>query len=112
MRIAANLNVLDEVEFVESCIGHLRAIGVDMIVMTDLGSVDGTSELLEKFAGDPDICLIRMRREEDPWGYPARMYERTIAEFEIDRVLFIDADEFWLPKSGDLKATVDLESAD
>ncbi len=40
------------------------------------------------------------------------MYERTITEFEIDRVLFIDADEFWLPKSGNLKASTDLETAD
>jgi hypothetical protein len=112
MRIAANLNVLDEVEFIETCIQHLRSIGVDVVVITDLGSVDGTADRLKKFASDPDICLIRMRRDEDPWGYPARMYERTIAQFAVDRVLFLDADEFWIPKSGSLKATVSLAQAD
>ena len=70
MRIAANLNLLDEVEFAEICIQHLRAIGVDVIVLTDIGSIDGTADCLEKFAGDPDIRMIRMRRNEDPWGIP------------------------------------------
>lgn len=108
MRIAANLNVLDEVELIERCLQHLRAIGVDLIVMTDIGSVDGTVEYLEQVADDPDICLIRISRNEDPWGFPTRMYERTLAEFEVDRVLFLDADEFWLPRSGRLRETASL----
>ena len=112
MRIAANLNVLDEVEFIETCIQHLRSIGVDLIVLTDIGSIDGTADRLEKFAGDPDIRIIRIDREEDPWGFPARMYKKTIAEFEVDRVLFLDADEFWIPKSGNIKAISSLAEAD
>jgi hypothetical protein len=112
MRIAANLNVLDEIEFVEICVQHLRAIGVDLIVLTDLGSIDGTAARLEKFESDPDICMIRIGRDTDAWGFPSRMYERTITQFAVDRVLFLDADEFWLPKSGNLKATVGLAEAD
>ncbi|MBA3607387.1 MAG: glycosyltransferase family 2 protein [Chthoniobacterales bacterium] len=108
MRIAANLNVLDEAELIELCLRHLRAIGVDLIVLTDIGSVDGTAERLEQFAGDPDICLIRLGRDDDPWGFPARMYERTIAQFSVDRVLFLDADEFWLPRSGSLRDTTSV----
>jgi hypothetical protein len=112
MRIAANLSVLDEVELIEVCIQHLRAIGVDLIVVTDLGSIDGTRERLASFAEDPDISLILLRRNDDPWGFPARTYEKTIAEFAVDRVLFLDADEFWLPKSGNLKTTATLAAAD
>jgi hypothetical protein len=78
MRIAANLNVLDEIGFIEICIQHLRSIGVDVVVLTDRGSIDGTADHLEKFASDPDICLIRMRRDEDPWAYPARIYQTRI----------------------------------
>ena len=40
------------------------------------------------------------------------MYQKTIAEFEVDRVLFLDADEFWIPKSGNIKATSSLAEAD
>jgi hypothetical protein len=35
----------------------------------------------------------------------------TIAEFAVDRVLFQDAHEFWLPKSANIKAVVSLEQA-
>lgn len=112
MRIAANLNVLDEAELIEPCIHHLRAIGVDLIVLTDLGSVDGTAERLDIFAQAADVCQIRLGRNEDPWGFPSRMYERTIAEFEVDRVLFLDADEFWLPRSGNLKDTFSIARSD
>ena len=42
MKIAANLSVLDEVGLIAKCINHLRSIGVDLIVVTDAGSTDGT----------------------------------------------------------------------
>ncbi len=112
MRIAANLNVLDEVELIDLCIRHLRAIGVELIVITDLGSIDGTAERLANWESDPDIHLIRLRREEDPWGFPERTYRKTISEFEMDRLLFLDADEFWLPQSGSLQTTASLTTAD
>lgn len=112
MRIAANLGVLDEVELIEFCIQHLRAIGVDIIVVMDLGSIDGTADRLVGFAKDPDVTVIRLPQDEDPWGFPARIYEKTIAEFAVERVLFLDADEFWLPKSGNLKTTATLAAAD
>jgi len=112
LRIAANLGVCDEVEFIASCIHHLRLIGVDLIVVTDVGSTDGTGEALNEFARDPDIRLIRLSREEDPWGFPERMFQKTISDYSIDRVIFLDADELWLPRSGDLKETVELAGAD
>ena len=40
------------------------------------------------------------------------MYRATIAEFDVDRVLFLDADEFWLPKSGNIKSTASLACSD
>jgi glycosyltransferase involved in cell wall biosynthesis len=112
MRIAANLNVLDEVELIERCIRHLRSIGVDLIVLTDFASTDGTKEVLETFGGDPDIAIIRLERHEDYWGSPERMYDRTLAEHEVDRILFLDADEFWIPKAGSLKAMPAVAEAD
>jgi hypothetical protein len=52
-----------------------------------------------------------MRRDEHRWGYLARMYQKTIAEFTVDRVLFPDAREFWLPKSANIKAVASLGQA-
>lgn len=45
------------------------------------------------------------------WGYLARMYKRTIAEFAVDSELFPDAHEFWLSKSPNIKAVVSLGQA-
>lgn len=112
MKIAANLGVCDEVELIAPCIRHLRSIGVDLIVVTNVGSTDGTTEILCDFARDPDICLIEVPPGADPWGFPERMYERTINEFSPDYVLSLDADEFWLPRSGDIKKTIGLSTDD
>jgi hypothetical protein len=111
MRIAANLGVMDEVELIEQCIAQLRTIGVDLIVVTDVGSTDGTLEILRALSRGPDFCLIETS-PENLWGFPGRMYERTVAEFEVDRVLLLDADEFWIPRTGNLKDTVGLEATD
>lgn len=110
MRIAANLGVCDEVELIAPCIRHLRSIGVDFIFVTDIGSLDGTAEILREFAKDSDISLTLLSREDDPWGFPERMYQKTIANGTFDRVLFLDPDEFWLPKSGSLKSISALDA--
>ena len=110
MRIAANLGVCDEVELIAPCIRHLRSIGVDFIFVTDVGSSDGTAEILREFAKDSDISLTQLSREDDPWGFPERMYQKTIANGTFDRVLFLDPDEFWLPMSGSLKNTSALDA--
>jgi hypothetical protein len=112
VRIAANLGVLDEVELIGRCIEHLRRIGVELIVVTDLGSIDGTREILSAYARESDVVLIQLERDQDPWGFPNRMYQMTIADFDVDLVLFIDPDEFWLPASGSLQATSGLDLID
>jgi hypothetical protein len=111
LRIAANLGVLDEVDLIEKCIDHLRAIGVDVIVVTDVGSTDGTLEILRAMPAGPDFCLIETSHE-NLWGFPGRMYERTVAEFPVDRVLLLDADEFWIPRTGNLRDTAGLHGTD
>jgi hypothetical protein len=111
MKIAANLGVLDEEDLIGPCIEHLRAIGVDLIVVTDIGSTDGTRDVLRGLAG-PDLRLTELGPDDDPWGFPQRMYERTVAEFAVDRVLSLDADEFWLPRTGSIRDATGLFGAD
>jgi hypothetical protein len=112
MRIAANLGVLDEVDLIGPCIDHLRSIGVDLIVVTDIGSTDGTRDVLYRLSGSSDVCLIELGPDEDPWGFPERMYERTVSEFAVDRILTLDADEFWLPRTGNIQDAAGLLGTD
>ena len=116
IKIAAYLGVKDEAEIIETCIAHLRAVGVDYILACDMSSTDGTAEILEKYRSDTFSILtlnndaINLTGEaEDTWEGHAL---RRIRNVPADWVIFLDADEFWLPASGNLKNCADLQRAD
>ncbi len=115
-RIAAYLGVKDEVELIDQSISHLRAIGVDHIMVCDMSSTDGTAEKLEKHRSD-DLSILTLTNdaisgrtnEGDNWfSHAFRRYKNAPADW----VLFLDADEFWLPASGNLKDCEALQVAD
>lgn len=101
MIVAANIGVVDEVELVERQVRHLQAIGVDRIVYTDTGSSDGTAEILQGFADRGEIVLLRASHADpDAFDYANRMLEFTLNEIRPDWILFGDADEFHIPRTG------------
>jgi glycosyltransferase involved in cell wall biosynthesis len=115
-RIAAYLGVKDEVELIERTIAHLRTVGVDYIMACDMSSTDGTAEQLEKYRSD-DFTIITLTNQalgvsgdkEDSWA--SHCLKRCV-EAPADWVIFLDADEFWLPASGSLKECATLHAAD
>jgi len=115
VKIGANLSVLDEVELIEQAIHHLRAIGVDLIIACDLGSSDGTYEIMERYRSDDDFWLFRLTLTEEDDQYDADWIRANIALAKsagMDWVLFLDADEFWIPQEGSLKASPLLKEFD
>jgi Glycosyl transferase family 2 len=103
MKLAMTLLVRDELDIIEANLSfHLNA-GVDVIIVTDHRSTDGTSEILESYARDGYVHLIR--REDDyvqqsEWvTYMARV---AASEHAADWVINSDADEFWWPRAGSL----------
>ena len=50
MSIAAHVGVKDEIELLPHCLTHLLAIGVDRLLVTDMGSTDGSWEWLQEAA--------------------------------------------------------------
>jgi glycosyltransferase involved in cell wall biosynthesis len=113
VKIGANLSVKDEVELIEQAIRHLRAIGVDLIIACDLGSSDGTYEIMERYRSDDDFWLFRLTEDGDE--YDANWVRANVALAKsagMDWVLVLDADEFWIPREGSLKALPFLKEFD
>jgi glycosyltransferase involved in cell wall biosynthesis len=111
MRIAANLSVKDEVELVETTIAHLRAIGIDMIIACDMGSTDGTLDVLERHRSDDDFWIVRLteRTTTEEWS---RANLELAKKVDVDWVAFLDADEYLLPATRSLKSCEALIDAD
>jgi len=113
LRIAAHLGVKDEIDLVEKTIAHLRAIGVDLIIAVDSYSTDGTADVLDAYRSD-DFWFIQMS-DLEPDG-PDKAWLRKNLELvqkaDADWVIFLDADEYWIPASGSLRDCSALTNSD
>jgi hypothetical protein len=104
MKLVMTLLARDEADIVDAQIQfHLNA-GVDFIVATDNLSEDGTTDILESYARDGQLHLIREDSEylrQSEWI--TRMGRLAASEFGADWVIHSDADEFWWPRGESLK---------
>lgn len=101
MRIVAHLGVVDEIGLVGPALDHLYRIGVDHVIAFDRGSRDGTLELLRSRSG-PALEVLSLA-DDTPWE---AWRDATVAHVRAahgDWVMFLDADEFWLPRNGSLR---------
>jgi glycosyl transferase family 2 len=104
MKLVMTLLVRDEADIVGEQIAYHLNAGVDFVVVTDHRSTDGTTEILESYAREGRLELIR---EESPRirqsDWVTRMARRAATEHQADWVINTDADEFWWPREGSLK---------
>ena len=113
MKLAALVGVKDEAELIGTCVSHLRNIGIDQIVVSDYGSTDGTLDVLEaqRRVGDVSVTHVDPAAITDYGTWSAR--ELMLAEQTgADWIVFLDADEFWIPASGSLRECRHLAEAD
>src|SRR3954468_82019 len=104
MKLVMTLLARDEADIVRDQLEfHLNG-GVDFVVAMDNLSQDGTTEILESYARDGHMHLIRQDgeylRQADWITEMARM---AATDFGADWVIHSDADEFWWPRGESLK---------
>ena len=103
MKVVMTLLARDEADIIDAwCRFHLNA-GADFVVATDNRSVDGTTDVLERYAREGHLHLIREAGEDlrqNEWV--TRMARIAATEFGADWVINSDADEFWWPRGASL----------
>jgi hypothetical protein len=104
MKLVLTLLARDEADVIDAWLAfHLNA-GADFVVATDNRSVDGTTEVLERYAREGYVHLIHEPGEDlrqDEWV--TRMARLAATEFGADWVINSDADEFWWPRGESLR---------
>jgi hypothetical protein len=103
MRLVMTLLVRDEADVVDAQIAHHLSAGVDFVIATDNRSSDGTTEILERYASEGRLHLIRETGEDlrqSEWV--TRMARLAATDFGADWVVNTDADEFWWPEGESL----------
>jgi Glycosyl transferase family 2 len=104
MKVVMTLLCRDEADIVDAHLAfHLNA-GVDFVVATDHRSVDGTTEILERYAREGHLHLIRQSSEDfQQSDWVTHMARAAATQFAADWVVNSDCDEFWWPRGNDLK---------
>ena len=108
MKVVITLLVRDEVDVVESWLAFHLNSGADFVIATDNRSEDGTTEILERFAREGHLHLIREEGEDlrqNEWV--TRMARLAATDFGADWVINSDADEFWWPRGPSLKRVLE-----
>jgi hypothetical protein len=104
MKLILTLLVRNEEDILrENILFHLN-MGVDRIIVTDNGSIDGTIDILREFENQGILDLIF--EEEDDYSqskWVTRMAEIATHKYHADWIINSDADEFWWPAENNLK---------
>lgn len=104
MKVVMTLLARDEADIVAPWLDfHLNA-GADFVVATDNRSQDGTTEVLERYAREGHVHLIREPGDDlrqDEWV--TRMARLAATQHGADWVINSDADEFWWPRGESLR---------
>jgi len=104
VRIAAIIWVVNESELIASTIQHALGIGVDHVMVCDLGSTDQTPDIVERLCNKFPVSLKRFSATDfaDSAAWQKREVE-LLRETGADWVILQDADEFWIPNGGAMK---------
>jgi len=106
MMLVLTLLCRDEADILESMLRFHLAQGVDRIIATDNGSVDGSLEILQRFERRGQLTLLQEAEQTHDQAVWVTRMARMAAAMGADWVINSDADEFWWPQQGNLNSTL------
>jgi hypothetical protein len=92
----------DEEDVVRANVLHSLSLGLDGLFIIDNGSGDGTTAELRRLGSDK---RVRWTRNDSPFYAQEMLTSLAHEAFNAgaDWIMSIDADEFWVPRRGNLK---------
>ncbi|MFD1717397.1 glycosyltransferase family 2 protein [Georgenia deserti] len=94
--IVATMMVRDESDIVAANIEHHLAQGIDHIIVTDNGSVDGTADILRQYADTGRVTLLHDPIQKKQQAKVVTRMARRAHRMGAEWVVHLDADEFWV----------------
>jgi len=111
MKFIVTVMVRDEVDIIALMVEHHLAQGADLIIATDNGSVDGTAEVLQRYA---DLGVLELHHDpvfrKQQHAVVTGMARRAFTDHDANWVVNADADEFWVPCDRSLTLRSALEA--
>lgn len=105
MRLTMTLLIKNEVDIIADNLKVHSQLGVDNFIVMDNGSKDGTRELLDELQKKYELTIIdRPVTDYQQSNWKTEMARLARKKYGAQWVITNDADEFWIPKTGDLKS--------
>jgi hypothetical protein len=113
MQLVMTLLVRDEEDVLAANIEFHRAQGVDFFLVTDNKSEDSTPDIIRAYEKQGIARYIYEDNDDyNQSAWVTRMAQMAAKEHAADWVINNDADEFWWPRTDDLKNTFSAIPAD
>jgi len=105
--VVMTLRVRDEEDILRENIEFHRAQGVDHFIIADNLSKDSTPRIIEEFEQKGLVSSVADRSVEfEQAACMTTLARQAKRQFDADWVINNDADEFWIPREGDLKSAL------
>lgn len=99
--------VVDEADIISDFLEYHLWLGVDVFVAVDLGSTDGTLDILRRYARSGRLHLTEYQdhtAEEERRGWWTAMVNAAKRSYGAEWCFFCDVDEFLVIPGGDVRA--------